>query len=77
MLILPKTVNEWVTADVEKLCMKHHVLWYNPANTNLNPGTDQKTIRLKIPLTNKVDLDSLLMMLKKSADDELIENEVI
>lgn len=77
ILILPKDVDKWVSVDPDYLAIRHNALWYNPADDTKEIKKDSSTVRIKIPVENIVDRDSLFLMLKKSAENELIENEVV
>ncbi|WII08191.1 DUF4365 domain-containing protein [Methanomassiliicoccales archaeon LGM-RCC1] len=74
ILILPKKISEWVGVDYDKLMIKNHALWYNPADCDKVPEDNQQTVRLKIPVKNIVNPDSLQMMIRKAANEELISN---
>ena len=75
VLIQPDVVEDWVRVDSEGLIVPRFMLWYNPSDSDKEPSEGQETIRLNIPLKNRVDTESLHAMLVKAANQEMIRNE--
>jgi len=74
VLILPSTVDKWVTVSTDKLIVTEKMYWYNVYTSNEEIKDSQKSITLKIPLTNIVNKESLTKMLDLTSSRELIEN---
>lgn len=75
VLVLPEDKSEWLKVEDEKQTQTRYMLWYNVADCT-EKINNKKTIRLKIPLNNRVNADSLSYLLKKSANMEAIHNDV-
>ncbi len=74
VLVLPDDTGRWMTVDDDKLSLSKFMLWYNVADCDEDIH-NKKSIRLKIPLNNRVDAESLSYLLRKSANGEVIHNE--
>ncbi len=74
VLVLPDDTGQWMTVDDDRLSLSRFMLWYNVADCD-EDIQDRKSIRLKIPLSHRVDADSLSCLLRKSANGEMIHND--
>jgi hypothetical protein len=72
--ILPESPEEWVVQDNKKIILKETTFWYSAINQN-EPPSDNKSIRIKIPVNNMVTKDSLYQMFCKVSRKEDIINE--
>ena len=77
ILVLPTDVGEWVDINDNEMILKHIMYWYSTVDSERTPAEDQSTIRLKIPVRNIVNTDSLQMIMRCSANEEIIRNEVM
>lgn len=57
------------------MTVKKNIFWYNPSDCDIEISEGQDKVRINIPLSNVVNPKSLMMMLEKTANEEIIKNE--
>lgn len=68
VLILPQDVERWVSVEEKKLIACETMLWYDA--TGQIAESDGDKISIRIPLTNKVNKDSLYRLLTRQMEVE-------
>ncbi len=75
VLVLSEDKSRWLKTGDEEQSQSRFMLWYSIADCT-EKINNKKTIRLKIPLNNRVNTESLSYLLKKSANLEMIHNDM-
>ena len=70
LLILPEDENEWVNWSPEEIIINGCMYWVNlqKCDSSKNAGN----VSVKIPKTNRINSDSLLLLLEKAAKEDAI-----
>ncbi|MFT0899513.1 DUF4365 domain-containing protein [Candidatus Methanoprimaticola sp. MG2] len=66
VLILPQDVEGWISIEEKELIARGSMLWYDATGQVTKPN--KKNITVKIPLSNKVDENSLYHLLIKQME---------
>lgn len=68
VLILPEDVHTWVSVTEDELSEHAYMVWCDAKDCRIGDG--EKSVRLKIPLSNRVTIESLHGMLLDQLEDE-------
>ncbi len=67
LFVLPDDKEEWVKMRDEELALKKYAYWFSPQES-LTTSNNKRSVRIEIPLEQKMGLDSISMFFDKQCN---------